>query len=436
MRAEDNEYLTRIGPGTPMGALMRCYWLPVAKSSELEAGGAPVRMRILGENLLGFRTPEGAVGLIDHRCKHRCASLAYGRNEEGGIRCIYHGWKFDVTGQCIDMPSEPDESEFSARVRIPAAAVIEKFGLVWAYLGSQRPAPPFPLFDLDQVPEDQIEITFLHRACNWLQGLEGDIDTVHVGFLHLGGIDAQNFEKGSTNYYRQSNLTPHYEAIDTPYGAISSAYRPAGEGQLYHRVAQILFPSFTMAPQDPLGYVKLRCWLPLDDENSMLVIIDGPRPPTQAVDKEGKKLPGFFGDGDMLPHDGGWLGRYRLKQCLANNHMQSRELMKTLNYSGIMGGRVQDQAVVESMGPIADRTYETLGSSDRMIARTRRRLLKAARELAEQGALPPGAADASLYRSIRSGFITLPETTDWLAIFNEKRREWHGGPVADLERTR
>lgn len=434
MRAEDNDYLTRVGPGTPMGALMRRYWLPVAKSSELEAGGAPVRMRILGENLLGFRTPEGVAGLIDHRCKHRCASLAYGRNEEGGIRCIYHGWKFDPTGQCIDMPSEPAETEFAARVRIPAAAVIEKFGVVWAYLGGERPAPPFPEFDLDCVPEDQIEVTFLHRSCNWLQGLDGDIDTVHVGFLHLGGVGTQNFEKGSTNFYRQANLTPKYDVVDTPYGTMYSGYRPAGEGQLYHRVAQVLFPTFTMAPQDPLGFVKLRCWLPLDDENSMLVIIDGPKPASQAVDKEGKRLPGFFGDGEVLPHDGDWLGRYRLKESLANNHMQSRDLMRTLNYSGIMGGRVQDQAVVESMGPIVDRTYETLGTSDQMVVRTRRRLLKAARALAEEGIPPPGSDDASLYRSVRSGFITLPESTDWLAAFNAKRREWSGGTVPELQR--
>jgi len=434
MRAEENDILTQVGPGTPMGELFRQYWLPVAKSSELVAGGDPVRMRLLGQNMLAFRSPNGQVGVVDHRCAHRCASLFYGRNEEGGMRCVYHGWKFAPDGQCIDMPSEPPETQFADKVRIPAAAVIEKYGIVWAYFGKQRPAPDFPKFDLDTLDEKDLEVTFLHRECNWLQGLEADIDTVHVGFLHMGGFGEQFFEEGSTNYYRQTQLAPKYEAIETPYGTMYTAFRPAGDDKLYHRVGQFIFPSFTIAAQDPLGTIKLRSWVPLDDENCMLVVIDGPRPPAEAVDKDGKELPGLFGDGDILPNTDDWLGRYRMAQNPSNNHGLQRELQKTLNFSGIVGGRVQDQAVIESMGAIVDRTYETLGTSDQMIMRTRRRLLKSARDLAEQKVPPPAAGDADLYAAVRSGFVTLPADKDWLETMNERRREWGNGNAVELLR--
>lgn len=434
MRAEDNELLTRVGPGTPMGELFRQYWLPVLKSSELEAGGAPVRLRVLGENMLGFRTPEGKAGVIDHRCAHRCASLFYGRNESGGMRCAYHGWKFDVTGQCIDMPSEPPETQFAEKVKVPAAVVVEKYGIVWAYFGKQRPAPEFPRFDLDKVDEKDLEVTFLMRECNWLQGLEADIDTVHVGFLHMGGFAEQFFEPGTTNYYRQTRLAPKYEAIETAYGTMYSAFRPAGEGELYHRIGQFMFPSFTMAAQDPLGTIKLRSWVPLDDEHCMLVVIDGPRPVPAALDKNGNKLPGLFGDGEFLPNTSDWLGRWRMKPNPSNDHFISREMQKTVNFSGIDGGRVQDQAVVESMGPVVDRTYENLGTSDQMIIRTRRRMLRVVRALQEKGELPPGANDPTLFANVRSGYITLPESRDWLAEVNDSRHQWGGDAVPAIAR--
>ena len=435
MRAEDNELLVRVGPGTAMGEFMRHYWLPVAKSSELEAGGAPVRMRILGENMLAFRSPDGKAGVIDHRCAHRCASLFYGRNEAGGIRCVYHGWKFDVNGQCIEMPSEPPETQFAAKVHLRAAAVTEKYGIVWAYLGKARPAPAFPKFDLDHVDEKDLEVTFLMRECNWLQGLEADIDTVHVGFLHMGGFGEEYFEKDSVNYYRQTRLAPKYEAVETHYGTIYSAFRPAGEGETYHRVGQMMFPSFTMAAQDPLGTIKLRSWVPLDDDHCMLVVIDGPRPPPMAVDKKGQKLPGLFGDGEFLPNTSDWLGRFRMAQNPSNDHMLSREAQKTVNFTGIMGGRVQDQAIVESMGPIVDRTGENLGTSDQMIIRTRRRLLRAVREMRDKATLPPGADNPLMYSSVRSGFVTLPAEVDWLEKVNSLRREWGGTAVEPISRS-
>ena len=433
MRAEDNELLTRVGPDTPMGELMRRYWLPVMRSDELEPGGAPVRLRVLGENFLAFRSPNGRVGVIDHRCAHRCASLFFGRNEDAGMRCAYHGWQFDVDGRCVDMPSEPPETQFKEKVRLRSAAVEEHYGAVWACLAGDD-APPFPKFDLDHVDESQIEVEFFFRECNWLQGMEADIDTVHVGFLHMGGFGTDMFEKGSTNYYRQADKAPRYEAIETPYGTVYSAFRPAGEAETYHRIGQFLFPSFTIAAQDPLGTIKLRAWLPVDDEHSMMIVMDGPRPAPMAVDKEGRKLPWLFGDGDRLPNTTDWLGRWRIAQNPRNDYEISREAQHTVNYSGIKGGRVQDQAVVESMGPIADRTHENLGTSDQMIIRTRRRLLRAAKDLRDKGILPPGAEDPSLYANVRSGFVTLPAERDWLDEVNARRAEWSDGVAPTLER--
>ena len=188
MRADENELLTRVGPGTAMGELFRHYWLPAVKSDELVAGGDPVRLRMLGENFLAFRSPDGTVGIVDDLCAHRCASLFYGRNEEGGIRCVYHGWKFGTDGQCVAMPSEPPETDYKERVKIRAAKVVEQYGVIWAYIGERETPPPLPHFDLDLVPDGELSTMFLFRECNWLQALEGDIDTCHVGFLHMGGV--------------------------------------------------------------------------------------------------------------------------------------------------------------------------------------------------------------------------------------------------------
>ncbi len=203
MRAADNEILTRVGPGTPMGDLMRQYWFPAIKSTELEAGGAPIRLRLLGENFLAFRSPDGTVGIVDHECAHRCASLFYGRNEDGGIRCVYHGWKFDATGQCVDMPKRAAGKPITKRgVRIRALPVHDAYGAVWAYMGSAKEPPPFAAFDLDLIPDAEITTTFMFRECNWLQALEGDIDTRHVGFLHGGGAQATDYQPGTIDYYR------------------------------------------------------------------------------------------------------------------------------------------------------------------------------------------------------------------------------------------
>src|SRR6266542_2702874 len=181
---EENELLTQCGPGTPMGALFRRFWLPIALASELpEPNCTPVRLRILGEDLVAFRDTEGRVGLLEQYCPHRGASLFFGRNEQGGLRCVYHGWKFDVAGHCVDMPNEPPESNFKDKVRAVAYPTAERGGIVWIYMGPRSKPPPFP--DIEPLASDACQSNAIFRDCNWLQALEGDIDTSHLGFLHL-----------------------------------------------------------------------------------------------------------------------------------------------------------------------------------------------------------------------------------------------------------
>src|SRR5579859_4413939 len=182
---EENEILTRVGPGTLMGNLLRHYWTPACLSSELPASDSdPIRVRLLGEDLIAFRDTDGKVGLIQNNCPHRGASLFFGRNEEAGLRCVYHGWKFDVTGACVDMPNEPAESDFKQKVRATAYPCVERNGIVWTYMGSRQMAPPLPELGWALVPAEARQSLRYARACNWLQALEGDIDSSHVNYLH------------------------------------------------------------------------------------------------------------------------------------------------------------------------------------------------------------------------------------------------------------
>src|SRR5271169_6437762 len=174
--AAEGRELTQVGAGTVMGELMRQYWIPVAQSAELVRDGAPIRLMLLGEKLIAFRDSAGRVGVMDHRCPHRCASLFLGRNEEGGIRCIYHGWKFDVAGNCVDMASVPPHQDFKHKVKAKAYRTVERAGLVWVHMGSAAELPGLPALDILDVPADEISVSLIQRDCNYLQALEGDID--------------------------------------------------------------------------------------------------------------------------------------------------------------------------------------------------------------------------------------------------------------------
>src|SRR5688572_7632274 len=224
----DAELLTRVGPGTVMGDFFRQYWVPVAMSSELpESDCPPLRVRLLGEDLVAFRTTSGQAGLVAANCPHRGASLFFGRNEEEGLRCVYHGWKFDVTGDCVDMPSEPAESNFRTKVHATAYATRERNGIIWAYMGPRNEPPPLPDIEANLLCEGPHQISVLYRPCNWMQGFEGEMDTVHAAFLHGGSNSPDEYEPGSFNYYHYRQRAAKFVTVDTDYGVANGAYRPA-----------------------------------------------------------------------------------------------------------------------------------------------------------------------------------------------------------------
>src|SRR3979411_516229 len=244
---EVNELLTRVGPGTPMGNLLRRYWMPALLSGDARHPASDaVRVRLLGEDLIAFRDSNGQVGLLANNCPHRGASLFFGRNEESGLRCVYHGWKFSVEGTCLDMPNEPAESDFRTKVKAIAYPTRERGGIVWAYLGPRRPPPPLP--DLEGHILPGATAWAYQQQANWFQILEGHIDTAHVSFLHYGGVKPEDVPAGSFSEYQLRQRSAHFEVIDTEGGAAYAANRPATGEQVYWRIAQWIFPSFSMAP--------------------------------------------------------------------------------------------------------------------------------------------------------------------------------------------
>jgi phthalate 4,5-dioxygenase oxygenase subunit len=224
-QSNDSEELTRVGPGSVMGNFMRQYWIPAAKSSEVSVDGTPMRLMLLGEKLVAFRDTAGRVGVMDHHCPHRNASLVLGRNEEGGLRCIYHGWKFDVDGNCIDMPSVPASLDFKDKVKARAYKAVDRNGVLWVYMGDRKEAPPLPMVEATLLGDGEVDISFMMRSCNWMQSLEGDIDTSHFGFLHVGHLDPDNVPEGHPLEHTATERAPEYHVKDTPWGTTYGAYR-------------------------------------------------------------------------------------------------------------------------------------------------------------------------------------------------------------------
>jgi phthalate 4,5-dioxygenase len=423
-RQKDSEDLVRIGPGTVMGDMMRQYWLPAAMSSELERDGAPMRLMLLGERLIAFRDTSGRVGVMDQRCPHRCASLFLGRNEEDGIRCVYHGWKYDVAGNCVDMPNTPPHQDHKAKIRAKAYKVAERNGLVWVYMGERAAAPPLPGIEASLLPESDLQITFARRECNWLQALEGDIDTSHFGFLHAGSVDAANLAPDNLIRWTVQNRAPEYHVTDTDWGTMYAAYRPAEKGQTYWRFANFLFPFWTQTPQGAFDRVNSRAWVPMDDTHTMFVSLTWKNlPASRAALSNSRVLPGSKLTMDFLPNTTDWYGRWRLAGDERNDWLVDRVAQKNGGiYTGIVGIQAQDQAVTESMGPITDHGFENLGPSDIMIARTRRRLLRAARAFKKDRTAPPGIDNADIYINVRSGDFLADAKLAWRDAYDLQLR--------------
>jgi phenylpropionate dioxygenase-like ring-hydroxylating dioxygenase large terminal subunit len=420
---QDWALLTEVGAGTPMGRLMREYWVPACGSAELVADGPPLRLMLLGEKLIAFRDSAGRVGVIDHRCPHRCASLFFGRNEEGGLRCVYHGWKFDVTGQCLDMPNVPPQHEFADKVRARAYPARERNGIVFAYMGAGEEAPPLPMNEALLLPEAETRIVWVQRECHWLQALEGDIDTSHLGFLHEGKVSPEDYPPGAIQRYALIDRAPEISVADTAWGTMYAARRPADPGNSYYRLAQFLFPFWTMAPNGDFDrQVATRAWVPMDDTHTMFLSVSwraGATPPVARRDN----LPDAGGGFQFLPNTTDWLGRWRLARNAANDYGIDREAQRRNSFTGIEGIHLQDQAITESMGPIVDRSLETLAVSDLMVTRTRRRLLTAARALAETGAAPPGSRDPEIVLGAHGGAFVAPAAMPWREAYAAQLRD-------------
>ena len=417
----DNELLCRVGPGTPMGNVFRQYWIPAVRSDELPSVDCPpMRVKLLGEELIGYRTTSGAVGLIRNACPHRGASLFFGRNEEEGLRCVYHGWKFDVTGACVDMPSEPAESNFRTKVRAKAYPTHERGGIVWAYMGPREVPPPLPDMEANIMTTDPQQISILQRKCNWMQGLEGELDTVHAAFLHGGANNYQDMPEKSLGWYHyKERANARFIAKDTDFGTAYGAWRPAEADTYYWRIGYAFFPFYAMQAAGEMGPdVKMNAYVPMDDDHTLQWEVfyrtDGPERPQRMVPINRTSEPQESGRGGRyLPQGTGWHDRWVLEQNLENDYFVDREAQKNwVSYSGIPGTRQQDMAVTETMGPIYIRSHEHLGTSDSMIIRTRRRWIAVAKAFAEQGVAPPNVDNPRAYR-LRSGEVILPRSADW-----------------------
>jgi len=412
---EDNELLTQVGSGTAMGNLMRQYWMPIYLSLDLEKpDNKPQKIKLLGENLIIFRDTSGRVGLLSETCAHRGASLYWSRNEEDGIRCVYHGWKYDVTGQCVDMPNEPAASNFRQKVKALAYPCTERNGVVWAYMGPREAPPPLPDLEFNLLPPEHVIIRRDLQETNWVQGLEGNIDSSHLSFLHTR-LDST----GNAEFYGEGPATrglfyedaaPKMEVVNTDAGVMYGAGRAEEAGKTYWRITQFLFPFYGMFAPVSLEECPLQWWVPLDDQAVMKWDIRWN--PSRPIKEEEKPLLIMADPGGFVPWTADPYSHWRLAASAENDYLNDYGSQLDKRFFGVPSVNLQDKAVLESMGHVVDRTIEHLGTSDAMIIRTRRRLINAAIALRDRGIVPPGVDAPQVYRR-RTATAILDSSEDW-----------------------
>lgn len=413
---EDNEILTRVGPGTLMGELLRRYWIPACLSSEVaDPDGPPARVRLLGENLVAFRDTNGEIGLIEESCPHRGASLFYGRNEGCGLRCTYHGWKFDVHGQCLDQRSE--RRSFAHRIRITSYPVHESGGIVWTYMGPAETMTPFRDFGTETLPAEHVAAAKELVRCNWVQSMDGDVDTAHISNLHqfdaIDEIPDDGTDKpGYPSSYMSMKFWRHdpralIEVQDEWHGFRYAGIRETPNGYRHARITAYIFPSATIIAQIPFSTRQIFV-APADDYHTCRYNYTV-QPPSNPRDLGG---PAFFTYEKypfrMMPRNG-----IVAREFTAENEYQiDRRAQKGVSYSGIEDFRSQDAMATESAGPIYDRSREHLGSTDVAVIRMHRQLLRAAKGLAA-GKEPPALGGTGDFRAIRGAEKVLAEGEDW-----------------------
>lgn len=408
LKQEDNWMLTSTNPGTEMGELFRRFWMPALLSEEIPAPDTgPVRVTMLGENLVAFRDSDGEVGLVNEACPHRTASLYFGRNEEGGLRCVYHGWKFDRNGTCLEMPNEPTEARFKDRVRLRSYPTHEANGVIWAYMGPEEDQPEVPRFEWMELPPSHIFVGKVEVGCNYMQSLEGDIDPSHISFLHQR-IDGQ-VDRGSSREVRAgenlrrftvTDTAPKYFCVDTEYGFMVGTRRDAGTDHYYWRVTPWFYPAGSLIPREAGTLQTCLLRVPLDDERHHLFGVYY-RPDAPLTEKERYE---FQHGGNLfqatIP------GTYKPTQTIENDFLRDRSEQRAGSYTGVKGIAPQDQAVTVTMGRVADRTKERLGTSDTAIIYARRSLLREAKSLAKGSPITPSRRRDSYF--LRGVAMLLP----------------------------
>jgi len=375
---EENDLLTRVSPGTSMGELMRRYWIPALLSEEIpEPDCPPVRVRLLGEDLVAFRDSQGRVGLLAEHCSHRGTSLFFGRNEACGLRCIYHGWKYDIEGKVLDTPAESTGSTLKTKIHHTAYPCKEAAGIVFAYMGPKNLMPLLPKYEWMTLPPDHLYVTKSFQDCNYLQGLEGECDSSHLSFLHRAFIEMKRGGGDPDMYGRDG--APKLEGVETDFGVRMISCRNAGDSKTYLRVSNFVMPCHGFVPTgglkgNPEGYT-IHSHVPVDDTHAMRFNIFFRR--NRAVREDEKQL------------DGGIGPDYIKVRNIHNNYLQNRTEQKEETFTG-MGKQflIHDSCATESMGPLYDRSKEHLGTGDIAVIAVRKFLLQAARYL-ESGREPP-----------------------------------------------
>ena len=385
LSATDNAYLNSSEPDTPMGNYLRCHWHPVALSEEVaKPDCAPIRLKVMGEDLLLFRDSKGKTGLIEPFCAHRGADLFFGRNEECGIRCIYHGWKYDIHGNCIDMPNVPKEAAYHGKIKIKAYPTQEFADMVWAYMGPPDIQPfEVPQLEAGLVPPSHRYVTKRLVECNWTHSMEGALDTAHFSFLHMPAPafrkdDSSNIAADESRIrWLRNDPAPRFKIIDHEVGFLIGGARNADPGDHYWRLTQYMLPTHSITPsampnETYYGY----SWVPIDDHSCWMYVYAWH--PDQAIsDEERKKyIKGGYGQfAELGP------GYVPLRNR-SNSYLMSREEQKTISFTGIRGIAEQDQMAQESQGYMIDRTKENLSPTDVGIIRFRKLLLQEAKAFA------------------------------------------------------
>ncbi len=422
---EQNDTLCRVGPDTPMGQLMRRHWLPACLSEEVaEPDGTPVRTKLLGEWVVVFRDSEGKLGALDDRCPHRKASLSFGRNEECGLRCLYHGWKFAVDGTVLDMASEPNAERKMKSIKHRAFPVEESGGFVWVYLGPAESMTPFQPPAWAPFPGIKTSVVKIRTECNWAQVLEGSIDSAHSSSLHSTNMPPAEDVEGSTAtedaWLRPSNdKSPKLEIEMTDYGFTYAALRKPivdPDNNVYVRTTTFIAPFTVLIPPNNQYHLS-QILFPMDDENTMFYWIAWHPDPEKGISQDDWRKFCAARVGIELDEN------YDKFLNIGNWYKQDRDAMKKGDFTGIPGIPAQDMAMWESMGPITDRSDEILGSSDLSIVKFRQQMLKAAEDVASGGEAIGTSPDGIRHVDLRTYERILPKSQDWRTFQPERELE-------------